>query len=323
MSIPIADNVIRGCYSAFWLENSNFSQKKIGNIFSKCGGAIFVNETLKDSISPYLPDEFPIEVIHDSADENIFYPIDDIKSDNFTVIFVGNISRPVKRFKEIEEICKKSNVELLVCSNIKNDELVYYYNKADICINFSDSEGGPQTFLESSLCGVPMLIRSNNDLSKKIPCFVGETKEDFIKIIKDLKLEGGKDKCISVGKEARKVVLNQFIYSKTAVKFADFFLRLRNPLECEKIISKKDLSDVLTVFVIRCGYNPNYDDCISALMSQTVNFELIEIKDKTPMSKAFQTMIDKCQTKYYIQVDEDMILNEDAIEKIYIKKYIK
>jgi hypothetical protein len=317
MSIPIADNVIRGCYSAFWLENSNFSQKKIGNIFSKCGGAIFVNETLKDSISPYLPDEFPIEVIHDSADENIFYPIDDIKSDNFTVIFVGNISRPVKRFKEIEEICKQANVELLVCSNIKNDELVYYYNKADICINFSDSEGGPQTFLESSLCGVPMLIRSNNDLSKKIPCFVGETKEDFIKIIKDLKLEGGKDKCISVGKEARKVVLNQFIYSKTAVKFADFFLRLQNPLECEKIISKKDLSDVLTIFVIRCGYNPNYDDCISALMSQTVNFELIEIKDKTPMSKAFQTMIDKCQTKYYIQVDEDMILNEDAIEKIY------
>jgi hypothetical protein len=35
------------------------------------------------------------------------------------------------------------------------------------------------------------------------------------------------------------------------------------------------------------------------------------------MSKAFQKMIDDCETEYYIQVDEDMILHEDTIEKIY------
>jgi hypothetical protein len=42
-----------------------------------------------------------------------------------------------------------------------------------------------------------------------------------------------------------------------------------------------------------------------------------EIKDVSPMSAAFQKMIDECDTDYYIQVDEDMILYKDSIEIIY------
>jgi GR25 family glycosyltransferase involved in LPS biosynthesis len=306
--IPDSNNVIRGCYSAFWLENSYFSEKKISEYFELSGGAVFANDFLKESICKFLPRDFKQTVIHDSTDEAKFYPIENIKERDFTAIFVGNTTRKIKNYEDIVDICKKTGIKLITCTDIKNDELVQYYNKSDICINFSTFEGGPQTFLESSLCEVPMLIRSNNELSKLIPCFRGDDKDDFIRIINELKND--REKCREVGKEARKIVLKNFTYKKTAKKFAEFFLK---KLE----IYVRDLSELLTVFVIRAGENPNYEDCFNSLLNQTVKFNLIEIKDVAPMSAAFQRMIDECKTEYYIQVDEDMILFEDTIEKIY------
>jgi GR25 family glycosyltransferase involved in LPS biosynthesis len=313
-TIPDSKKIIRGCYSAFWLENQKFSPKVLSEYFSNCSGGIFANDFLKDSLSKYLPNNYPMTIIHDSSDETIFYPITDLKKEKFTAIFVGNITRKVKNFEIIQEICKETDIELIVCSDIKNERLVNYYNQADICINFSEFEGGPQTFIESSLCGVPMLIRDNNELSKLIPCFKGETKEDFVRIINELKED--RNLCQEVGKKAMEVAIEKFTYKKAAENFGKFFLNLKN-----EFFDKKDLSKELTVFVISCGENPNYNDCISALENQNVIFKIKEIKNVSPMSAAFQKMIDDCDTDYYIQVDEDMILFEDTIEKIYQRLY--
>ena len=314
--IPDADNVIRGCYSAFWLENSNFSEEVLAQYFSKCKGGVFANDYLYKSLGKYLPKDFNSEIIHDSTDENLFYPIDNQKNENFTAIFVGNTERPIKNFNDIKWICEQSKIELIVCRDIKNSDLVNYYNKADICINFSTFEGGPQTFLESSLCEVPMLIRNNNELSKLIPCFTGSTKEELVDIINYLKLN--RSKCLEVGKKARIEVLENFTYKKTANKFANFFIQTLNKgYLIEGLLDKKDLSNDLTIFIIRAGENPNYEDCLNSLNNQTVKFQIKEIRNIAPMSKAFQKMIDDCETKYYIQVDEDMILEKNTIEKIY------
>ena len=73
----------------------------------------------------------------------------------------------------------------------------------------------------------------------------------------------------------------------------------------------------LTVFVVSCGNNPNHDDCLRALQSQTAvrdGTRIVEIRNVAPMNRAFQAMIDQCKTRYYIQVDEDMILEADAAE---------
>lgn len=78
-----------------------------------------------------------------------------------------------------------------------------------------------------------------------------------------------------------------------------------------------DLSNKLTVFVIKVGDNPNYNDCIEALCNQSCIFDINKIIDYTPMSRAFQEMLNRCKTPYYIQVDEDMILEPNAIEKMY------
>ena len=313
--IPDAENVIRGCYSAFWLENSNFNEKVLADYFSKCKGAVFANNYLYKSINKYLPSDFKSKIIHDSSDENLFYPINNQKNNKFTAIFVGNTERPIKNFNDIKWICEQSDIELIICKDIKNSELVNYYNKADICINFSTFEGGPQTFLESSLCEVPMLIRNNNELAKLIPCFTGSSKEEFVDIINQLKLD--RLECLEVGRKARIEVLNNFTYKKVANKFSNFFIQTLDKSYLKSLINKKDLSNELTIFIIRAGENPNYEDCVNSLNNQTVKFKTKEIRNIAPMSKAFQKMIDDCETEYYIQVDEDMILHEDTIEKIY------
>ena len=73
----------------------------------------------------------------------------------------------------------------------------------------------------------------------------------------------------------------------------------------------------LTIYIIKAGHNPNYKNCRLALEKQTMSATIKEIVDIAPMSKAFQQMIDDCTTKYFIQVDQDMVLNTNAVENLY------
>jgi glycosyltransferase involved in cell wall biosynthesis len=216
--------IIRGCYSAHWLENPKHTPEFLGERFSNNRGVVFVNHFLEKKIEPYLSDDITHTVIYDSSDDELFYPIENKKLDKFTAIFVGNTDRPIKNFGTIKRICDTTQINLIIAKDIPHKELVHEYAKADICINFSESEGGPQTFAESALCGVPMLIRDTICLSEKIPCFTGKNEKDFINIIEELKFN--RQKCMEVGKKARNVVLSDFTYKKTAKRFADFFIKI-------------------------------------------------------------------------------------------------
>lgn len=216
--------LVRGCYSSLWLEHYAYSPQFFGELFSQSRAAIFVNDNLANAIVPFLTIDTPWTVIYDSSDETVFYPIAGQKQNHLTALFVGNTSRPIKRFNDIELICREADVELLVARNVPRHQLVFLYNKADVCINFSVAEGGPQTFAEAALCEVPMLICSDNALTKHIPCFIGQTQQDFVDILTRLKYN--RNKCIEKGQLARRAVLQNFTYKHAAKKFADFFLLL-------------------------------------------------------------------------------------------------
>lgn len=301
-------NVIRGCYSALWMEREEYSQERIANIFSKCGGAIFANNELKTQIYKYLSKDIDIEVINDASDESIFYPTNTVKNKEFTALYVGNAERSIKNFSAIQRICNEAGVKLKVCTNVPHKNLVHEYNSADILINFSTFEGGPQTFVEASLCQIPTLIRNTIELSKHIPCFTGSTESDFVRILRELKTN--RNLCKSKGKEAYDVAIANFTYKKASEKFSQYFLKFMQ-------MQTKQFLEKVTVFIISAGENPNYVDCLKSIQNQNCDFRLKKIKNVSPMSKAFQNMIDECDTEYYIQVDEDMILNPDAIETIF------
>lgn len=77
-----------------------------------------------------------------------------------------------------------------------------------------------------------------------------------------------------------------------------------------------DLSREVTVFVITVGRS-SYIECLNHVKQQDCSFKLDIIDKVAPLSSALQCMLDMCTTPYFIQVDEDMILNKDAVRRQY------
>jgi len=72
----------------------------------------------------------------------------------------------------------------------------------------------------------------------------------------------------------------------------------------------------VTAFLISVSGCPNRDATLEALQRQTPTVPIIEIRNVAPMDRAFQQMLDLCKTPYFVQVDSDMNLNQDAIAKM-------
>lgn len=79
---------------------------------------------------------------------------------------------------------------------------------------------------------------------------------------------------------------------------------------------RRDLADQLTVFVLTVGA-PSYPACRERLAAQDCRFRLEIIENVAPMSQALQTMLERCATPYFVQVDEDMLLYPHAVRTLY------
>ena len=77
-----------------------------------------------------------------------------------------------------------------------------------------------------------------------------------------------------------------------------------------------DLSGDLTVFVITVGA-PSFTECMQRLDAQDCRFRREVIRNVAPMSRALQSMLDRCGTRFFVQVDEDMLLYPHAIRTLY------
>lgn len=74
----------------------------------------------------------------------------------------------------------------------------------------------------------------------------------------------------------------------------------------------------LTVFIVSTGEDTDRE-CLDALRNQDCEFHIMHVRDVYPMSRAFQRMPDICPTRYFVQVDADMILHPNAIRQLYAK----
>jgi hypothetical protein len=73
----------------------------------------------------------------------------------------------------------------------------------------------------------------------------------------------------------------------------------------------------VTAFVITVGDEPNVSHCKEALAGQVAQPRIELIDHVAPMSAAFQQQLDRCRTPYFVQVDEDMILDPDAVAVLH------
>lgn len=79
----------------------------------------------------------------------------------------------------------------------------------------------------------------------------------------------------------------------------------------------RSLSSQLTVFLITVGDRANFEDCMAHLRRQDVSFRLDVIHRVAPMEAAFQQMLDRCRTPWFVQADEDMLLEPWALGALY------
>ena len=79
-----------------------------------------------------------------------------------------------------------------------------------------------------------------------------------------------------------------------------------------------DLSAELTVFVLTVGA-PSFAECMKRLEAQDCRFTLEVIENVAPMSRALQCMLDRCRTRFFVQVDEDMLLYPHTIRSLHTR----
>ena len=78
-------------------------------------------------------------------------------------------------------------------------------------------------------------------------------------------------------------------------------------------VSGKEIHTATTVFVLTVD-DPAFAACLEAIHKQEgPPFTLDIIRNVCPFSAAAQAMIDRCTTPYFIQVDEDMLLQPGAV----------
>ena len=81
-----------------------------------------------------------------------------------------------------------------------------------------------------------------------------------------------------------------------------------------------NLKNELTVFLITTEGEPNFNESYNALKNQKdVNFNLEIIKDYYPLSVAFQEMLIRCKTKYYIECftpETEILMENNELKKI-------
>jgi glycosyltransferase involved in cell wall biosynthesis len=79
------------------------------------------------------------------------------------------------------------------------------------------------------------------------------------------------------------------------------------------------MKEKITIFIIDTN-EPSVDECINLVKKQTYkNIEIKRISNVCPMWRAFQTMLDGCDTNFFVQVDADMLLTPTAIETLYTR----
>jgi hypothetical protein len=61
----------------------------------------------------------------------------------------------------------------------------------------------------------------------------------------------------------------------------------------------------------------SYGECMDRLNEQDCNFRLQIIGYVAPLSAAFQQILDKCETPFYIQIEEDMPFYPHAVRSFY------
>jgi hypothetical protein len=197
------------------------------------------------------------------------------------------------------------------------EEMAAWYNSGTVIVCASEAEGTPNPPLEAAACGCTIVSTRVGNM----PELIRDGENGFLVDRRaDALLEGAlaavRDYPRLAARMQRDIV--PWLWSHRSPEYyAAFREVLGSPPDAPAAVRRKsaDLSGKVTVFVTTVG-GPTFGDCVDRLCRQDVKFKLEVIAHVTPLSAALQRMLDGCETPYYVQVDEDMLLYPHAVRTL-------
>jgi teichuronic acid biosynthesis glycosyltransferase TuaC len=151
------------------------------------GMSILVSKNLAKS----LPAKIKYKIIPTGVDYKLFFPLPmeeskrllNLDPKKIYVLFSDISNSPIKRkdiaISIVEKVIKKIGcAELLIMSNVKPEDVVYYLNASSVLLLTSDNEGSPNIIKEALACNLPVVSADVGDISEYISslnyCYAGE-----------------------------------------------------------------------------------------------------------------------------------------------------
>lgn len=176
--------------------------------------------------------------VHNGVDTRMFRPMQLDRSKKFTVAYGGRISQE-KRVPYLFRIAeRKPNIHFLVAGKVQMDiafpssveyvgslpfsDMPEFYNKADIIILPSATEGFPNTILEAYACGKPVLV-AKEAFPKELRVFgsVADINEFGLEIenMRSADME-------AMGKQARNYVEKNYTWNKFGKSIIEYLKKV-------------------------------------------------------------------------------------------------
>ena len=204
-----------------------------------------------------------------------------------------------------------------------------FYRGLDLYVHPSRSEGLSNAILEAMSHGLPVVATSaggNGELIEDGVSGILTAPQSTGLAEAVLRLAGEPEVRSAMGQGARARVSERFSKSRMVNGYESLYESLvetgrpRDPAAATaprftRAAGAPVLDDV-TVFVTTIGDKTNFEDCMAHLQAQTVRCRIEVIDRVAPMSAAFAQMHARCTSRYYVQVDEDMMLYPHALSTL-------
>lgn len=225
---------------------------------------------------------------------------------------------------------------------LSRQEMVNWYNTGQVFLCTSFAEGTPNVALEAAACGCALISTPVGNMPELIRhdqngMLVEHSPDAFYRTIvatearwasmahsleNDIRAWNWESKAAELFSAFRKMATRSVNAANHPRRFAESVKRANGkayPLAATlggPAGDGLDLSDKVTVFVTTVGA-PTFETCIRFLEQQDCRFRFQIIGNIAPMSAAFQKILDDCQTEFYVQVDEDMLLYPHAVRTLF------
>lgn len=207
----------------------------------------------------------------------------------------------------------------------EREEMDSFYRALDLYIDVSRTGELPLSVLEAMSYGLPVIAGAGEVIEDGVSGMLTAPDRDALAETV-LKLAGDASLGRALGEAAREHVRRHFSLARMIEEYESLYLRAAETRLPRELVppaapqftgtpQSRPLDDT-TVFVTTIGDATNFADCLAHLEMQTVRCRIELIDRVAPMSAAFAQMHQRCTTPYYVQVDEDMMLYPQALDRL-------